>query len=84
MAPFLCASDAIAVELGWIFFKKSNVKRFDDDCADAFDLQPFDALLNISSKLSISLGSFVVKSSKSKMVESFTLAIGSPVAFSIG
>lgn len=80
ITPFLLDS-VDAVEL-WIFFRKSNVKMFEDDCADEVGLQLFAALLKISSKQSVSLGSFDDISNKSRMVESFTLVLSSLVAFS--
>lgn len=86
IAPFLLLlvsiADAVDVDPG-NFFRKSNVKMFDDDCADAFGLQLFAALLKMSSKQSVSLGSLVDKSSKSKIVESSTLAFLSLVALSL-
>lgn len=86
IAPFLLLlvsiADAVDVEPG-NFFRKSNVKIFDEDCADAFGLQLFAALLKMSSKQSVSLGSDVDKSSKSKIVESSTLDFLSLVALSL-
>lgn len=77
----LASDDDEAVEPG-TFLRKSNVKIFDDDCV-AIGLQPFAALLKMSSKQSVSIGSAVDKSSKSRMVESSTLAFFSLVAFSL-
>lgn len=75
IASFLLVS-LDALEL-CIFFKKSNVKIFDDvddDCVAAIGLQAFAALLKMSSKQSVSLGSSVVMSSKLRIVESLTLS----------
>lgn len=78
----VAAAAAAAVD-PWIFFRKSNVNRFDDDddCAAAlfalFGRHPFAALLKMSNKQSVSLGSVVDISSKSRIVESLTIVFGS-------
>lgn len=91
VTPFLLASDdeADAAVEPWIFFKKSNAERFDDDdddddevCADAIGLQLLAALLKMSNKQSVSVGSFVEMSNRSRIIESLTLVFVSLVALS--
>lgn len=81
--PFLVFASDVAVE-PCIFFRKSNAKIFDDDCADVTGLQPLAALLKMSNKQSVSLGSSFEMSNKSRIVESLTLALLPLVAFSAG
>lgn len=78
----VAATAAAAAVDPWIFFRKSNANRFDDDddddCAAAlFGRYPFAALLKMSNKQSVSLGSVVDISNKSRMVESLTIVFGS-------
>lgn len=84
--PFLPTSVDEVVE-PCIFFKKSNVNKLDDDDDDDVDddwnaededavgLQPFATLLKMSSKQSLSVGSSVDISNKSRIVESLTIAL---------
>lgn len=89
-APFLLLFDSADAVEPCIFFRKSKAKIFDDDddddddCADAIGLQPLAALLKMSNKQSVSLGSSFEMSNKSRMVESLTLALLPLVAFSGG